>query len=140
MCDYSAVTSGDCSGGGFQVGASNYNQPDALVVASNSSAVVVTINYRLHAFGFLGGAALRPRSADGSMGNYGIKDQQQALKWVRKHIGAFQGNNRLVTVFGESAGEIMLGAAYICDGCVQGARVSLRISHSRLRSGFMIER
>jgi len=91
-------------GGGFLEGASNYNRPDSLVSASKSSVVVVTLNYRLHAFGFLGGAAMRGRSSDKSIGNYGIMDQREALRWVRDYISAFGGNPGSVTIFGESAG------------------------------------
>lgn len=61
--------------------------------------VVVTINYRLGLLGFLDHAAL-----DGDPGNYGIKDQQQALRWVRDNVANFGGNPNNVTIFGESAG------------------------------------
>jgi len=91
-------------GGAFALGASNYNRPDSMVAASNRSVVVVTINYRLNALGFLGGRALQPRSEDRGTGNWGIDDQRLALAWVRDHIASFGGDGQSVTIFGESAG------------------------------------
>lgn len=61
--------------------------------------VVVTINYRLGALGFLAHPAL-----GASSGDYGLMDQQAALRWVRRNIGQFGGNPHNVTIFGESAG------------------------------------
>ncbi|EXJ70043.1 uncharacterized protein A1O5_07116 [Cladophialophora psammophila CBS 110553] len=69
--------------------------------------VVVTINFRLGAFGFLASADLEldnRRSGDAGVGNYGIHDQILALQWVRRYIGAFGGDPELVTVVGQSAG------------------------------------
>lgn len=66
--------------------------------------IVVTINYRLGAFGFLAAAGLTGESPDHTSGNYGIEDQQAALQWVRRNIRAFGGNPEKVTMFGESAG------------------------------------
>ncbi len=87
-------------GGAFNTGgAITYADPTPLV---DKGVAVVTINYRLGALGFLGVPALK--AADGSVGNYGIMDQQAALKWVRDNISAFGGDNRNVTIFGESAG------------------------------------
>eukprot|EP00927_Polykrikos_kofoidii_P086255 TRINITY_DN9609_c0_g1_i1.p1 TRINITY_DN9609_c0_g1~~TRINITY_DN9609_c0_g1_i1.p1 ORF type:complete len:587 (-),score=55.49 TRINITY_DN9609_c0_g1_i1:27-1787(-) len=91
-------------GGAYQSGASNHNHPDMLVTRANASVVVVSLNYRLTLFGFLGTDALKSRSVDGSVGNYGIQDQRLALSWVRSHIAAFGGDGTDVTIFGESAG------------------------------------
>jgi para-nitrobenzyl esterase len=65
--------------------------------------VVVTINYRLGAFGFLAHPALasRPR---GPSGNHGLMDQQVALRWVQRNITQFGGDPRNVTIAGQSAG------------------------------------
>ncbi len=66
--------------------------------------VLVTVNYRLGALGFLAHPALSAESPVGVSGNYGLLDQQAALSWVRRNIAAFGGDPDNVTVFGQSAG------------------------------------
>jgi para-nitrobenzyl esterase len=83
-------------GGGFTTGAgSSY---DAHRMATRGDVVVVTVNYRLGALGFLA-----HNSLPGS-GTFGLADQQAALHWVRAEIGAFGGDAHNVTLAGESAG------------------------------------
>ncbi|RFA27974.1 hypothetical protein CAI21_13730 [Alkalilimnicola ehrlichii] len=65
--------------------------------------VVVSINYRLGALGFLAHPALVDEQG-GTAGAYGLLDQKLALEWVQENIGAFGGNPANVTIFGESAG------------------------------------
>jgi para-nitrobenzyl esterase len=67
--------------------------------------VVVTINYRLGALGFLAHPALASRP-DGPSGNYGHMDQQAALRWVHENIDRFGGNPDNVTIDGQSAGAL----------------------------------
>ena len=87
-------------GGAFNTGAASvFADPTPLV---SKGVIVVGINYRLGAMGFLGHPALR--DADGSVGNYGIMDQQAALRWVQANIAQFGGDPKNVTIFGESAG------------------------------------
>jgi para-nitrobenzyl esterase len=89
-------------GGGFINGAgSDY---DARVLTAKGDAVVVTINYRLGVFGFLALPGLSAEARDHASGNFGLQDQQAALRWVRRNIAAFGGNPGNVTIFGESAG------------------------------------
>jgi para-nitrobenzyl esterase len=88
-------------GGALAVGESNEFDATRLV---QRDVVVVTLNYRLGALGFLAHPALSGESPDHVSGNYGFQDQQAALKWVRRNIRAFGGNPEKVTVFGESAG------------------------------------
>jgi para-nitrobenzyl esterase len=88
-------------GGALVVGESNEYDASKLV---QRGVVVVTINYRLGALGFLAHPALTGESPDHISGNYGIEDQQAALKWVRRNIRAFGGDPEKVTMFGESAG------------------------------------
>jgi para-nitrobenzyl esterase len=87
-------------GGGFTGGESDDYNPSALVA---DGVIVVTINYRLGALGFLADAALARRPG-GPAGDYGLMDQQAALRWVRRNIGRFGGDPHNVTIFGESAG------------------------------------
>ena len=66
--------------------------------------VVVTVNYRLGALGFLAHPALSAEGPDRASGDYGLMDQQAAMRWVQRNIRAFGGDPRQVTVGGESAG------------------------------------
>ena len=93
-------------GGAFYVGQSNTYRPDALVA---QNVVVVTLNYRLGAFGFLSHPALSAEQ-DGASGNYGLMDQQKALAWVNRNIARFGGDRDNVTLFGESAGGFSVNA------------------------------
>lgn len=87
-------------GGGLTNGSSN--QHDASLIVRNTGIVVVTINYRLGLFGFLAHPALTAEA--GQSGNYGLMDQQAALRWVHANIAAFGGDPGQVTIGGESAG------------------------------------
>lgn len=89
-------------GGAFVTGEGSDFNPASTLVAQG--AVVVTINYRLGAFGFLALPSLSAEDANGSSGNYGLQDQQFALTWVHNNIQAFGGNPNTVTISGESAG------------------------------------
>ncbi len=83
-------------GGAYVIGSGS--EYDARRLATTGNVVVVTVNYRLGVFGFLGLAGL-----DGS-GDFGLADQQAALRWTRQNIAAFGGDAHNVTMFGESAG------------------------------------
>jgi para-nitrobenzyl esterase len=72
--------------------------------------VVVTTNYRLGTLGFFAPAELTAESAYHASGNYGLLDQIAALRWVHDNIAAFGGDRSRVTIFGESAGAIDIGA------------------------------
>lgn len=95
-------------GGGFSTGAGSTIFFDGAELA-RLGAVIVTINYRLGPFGFLAHPALSAESPDGVSGNDGLRDQVEALQWVRRNIARFGGHPECVTLFGESA-----GAAAIC--------------------------
>ena len=99
-------------GGSLLVGESNDYNPAALV---SHGVIVVTLNYRLGALGFLADAALAGRPG-GPSGNYGLMDQQAALRWVQRNIGAFGGDRRNVTVFGESAGGLSVLSQLVSPG------------------------
>jgi para-nitrobenzyl esterase len=89
-------------GGAFIAGGSS--QYDGTRLAAEGPVVVVTVNYRLGALGFLSHPALDEERADAPSGNDGLRDQQLALAWVKKNIAAFGGDPDNVTVMGESAG------------------------------------
>jgi para-nitrobenzyl esterase len=90
-------------GGAFVWGAGDTPWYDGTKFALHGDVVVVTINYRLNAFGFLHLADLFGERFAGS-GNAGILDQVAALEWVRECIASFGGDPGRVTIFGESAG------------------------------------
>ncbi len=96
-------------GGGFTIGSGSQAIYDGAVLARRGNAVVVTINYRLGPLGFL-----RLADATGgripSTGSEGMLDQIAALRWVRENIGEFGGDPANVTIFGESAGGMSVGA------------------------------
>lgn len=94
-------------GGAFIMGSGSQVGYDGASLARRGDVVVVTVNYRLGALGFLHLAELDP-SYDRS-GNLGILDQIAALEWVRDNIAAFGGDPGNVTVFGESAGGMSVG-------------------------------
>jgi len=90
-------------GGGHQFGSSdfNYYQSNAL---AKKGVILVTINYRLGAMGYMAHPALSKTDPNGVSGNYGTLDQIAALKWVKENISAYGGDPENVTIFGESAG------------------------------------
>ncbi len=76
---------------------------DPTVMVETGHIIVVTINYRLGALGWLADASLPSDTASDS-GNWGLMDQQLALKWVRDNIRAFGGDPNRVTISGEFRG------------------------------------
>ena len=80
---------------------------DGSKMASDGKAVVVTMEYRLNLMGWLAHPAL---DDEGHLfANYGLLDQQLALKWVKRNIAQFGGDNDDVTLGGQSAGAIDTG-------------------------------
>lgn len=77
---------------------------DGTTLASTHDVVVAVVQYRLGAFGFLGGEELRERDPSGSTGNWGLLDNIASLEWLQKNLAAFGGDPSRVTIFGESSG------------------------------------
>ncbi|XP_056311120.1 crystal protein [Danio aesculapii] len=88
-------------GGDFIAGSASKPLYDGRFISNYTQTVLVSIAYRLGAFGFLV-SGKDPKLA--AVGNYGILDQQAALIWVQQNIAAFGGDPSRVTIFGESAG------------------------------------
>ncbi|SPC61746.1 related to Cholinesterase precursor [Ustilago sp. UG-2017b] len=107
-------------GGAFTSGRNSLHSYDGGNLASRSDIVVVTINYRLGALGWLA-------SGKELEGNAGLSDQILALKWVKKHIAAFGGDPDRITIGGESAGAQSV-SALIASSAAKGL----------FRAGFML--
>jgi para-nitrobenzyl esterase len=90
-------------GGGFFNGNGN---ADNSLLATTGNEVIVSMNYRLNIFGFLADN----KALGANSGDYGLQDQQAALRWVQNNITAFGGDPKTVTIFGESA-----GGSSVCD-------------------------
>ncbi|KAI0699098.1 carotenoid ester lipase precursor [Cytidiella melzeri] len=90
-------------GGGFEIGSPQLYDGGVIVERSiemGSPVVYVSMNYRVSAFGFLGGSEIK----EAGVGNLGLQDQRQAFRWIQKYISAFNGDPTKVTIWGESAG------------------------------------
>ncbi|MBS1677451.1 MAG: carboxylesterase family protein [Actinobacteria bacterium] len=92
----------------FHHGAFIYGGPGVPIfdgaALARAGVVVVTVAYRLGRLGFLAHPGLSAESAEGSSGNYGLRDQICALEWLQRNVAAFGGDPDCVTVFGVSAG------------------------------------
>ena len=97
-------------GGAGLYGESNDFNPRKIV---DQGIVVVTINYRLGALGFLAHPALTAASSNNESGDYGLMDQQAALQWVQRNIDGFGGTPGNVTLFGQSAGGLSVASQLV---------------------------
>jgi para-nitrobenzyl esterase len=95
-------------GGGFTIGSGSEPIYDGRAFAARD-VVLVTINYRLGAFGYLCHEDFIDFESE-FQANFGMLDQLAALKWVQEEIEAFGGDSNNVTIFGESAGALSVGA------------------------------
>jgi para-nitrobenzyl esterase len=89
---------------------------DATRLVEQGDVIVVTINYRLGALGFLAHPAFTAEAPDHASGNYGLLDQQEALRWVGRNIVRFGGDPSRVTIFGESAGGLSVHSQLASPG------------------------
>ncbi|MFO1417970.1 MAG: carboxylesterase family protein [Methylotetracoccus sp.] len=102
-------------GGGFQEGASSQAVFMGTRLAAIGQAVIVTINYRLGALGFLTGGT----GPNQITPNLGLADQRLAIQWVHDNASAFGGDPSRITLFGESAGAMSIGI-HLTAPAVQG--------------------
>lgn len=94
-------------GGSLLTGASLFSMYDGTRLAKRG-VIVVSINYRLGALGFMAHPELSAESEHGISGNYGLLDQIAALRWIERNIKAFGGDPDNVTIAGESAGALSI--------------------------------
>lgn len=104
-------------GGAFIIGAGSQDLYEGSQLAQKGDVVVVTVNYRLGALGFLNLNEVTGGRIP-STGNEGLLDQAAALKWVQDNIATFGGDPENVTIFGESAGGMSVG----CHLAMPGSR------------------
>jgi para-nitrobenzyl esterase len=102
-------------GGGFIEGSARNTWYDGANLAGRGDVVVVTVQYRLGAWGFLDVSETGGQDFAHS-GNVGLLDQVAALKWVKENIAAFGGDPNNVTLFGQSAGSASAGMLMVMPG------------------------
>ncbi|MDR2931771.1 MAG: carboxylesterase family protein [Oscillospiraceae bacterium] len=90
-------------GGGSRTGYTAEMEFDGERMARRG-VILVSVAYRVNAFGYLANNEIIAESGDGCFGNYGLLDQLEALKWIKRNIAAFGGDPNNVTIFGQSAG------------------------------------
>ena len=101
-------------GGSFVAGSAGDALFDGTRLAQ-SGVIVVTLNYRLGAFGWLAHPALAEDPLDSRVANFGMMDQIAALRWVHENIGAFGGDLNNVTLFGTSSGAASVALLMLCE-------------------------
>lgn len=110
-------------GGGFAAGDGSERRYDGENMAKKG-IVTLTVNYRLGIWGFFAHPELTKESPNHASGNYGLLDQNAALKWVQANISKFGGDPKRVTIAGESAGSIAVSAQMaspLSKGLIAGA-------------------
>ncbi|KAK0503648.1 carotenoid ester lipase precursor [Armillaria luteobubalina] len=107
-------------GGGFELGGTAMYDGTSIVsrsIALNQPVIYVSMNYRVSGFGFLASKEVK----EAAVGNLGLHDQREALRWIQKYITTFGGDPTKVTLWGESAGAISAAMHTIAyDGDTQG--------------------
>jgi para-nitrobenzyl esterase len=101
-------------GGSFVAGTAGDPMFDGSKLAQ-AGVIVVTLNYRLGAFGWLAHPTLAEGSSDSHITNYGMMDQIAALRWVHENITAFGGDANNVTLFGTSSGAASVALLMLCE-------------------------
>lgn len=102
-------------GGGFELGAPAMYDGGSVVqksITNKTPIVFVSMNYRVSGFGFLASKEVKAAG----VGNLGLQDQREALRWIQKYISVFGGDPTKVTIQGESAGAISVGLQMVTNG------------------------
>jgi para-nitrobenzyl esterase len=100
-------------GGGFQAGSASTPLYGSGGLPRATGIVLVTLNYRLGALGFMAHPLLSAESAQHVSGNYALLDAIAALGWVKRNIAKFGGDPNRVTIFGQSAGSYLINKLMI---------------------------
>ncbi|KAI0995973.1 hypothetical protein K3495_g12208 [Podosphaera aphanis] len=104
-------------GGGYGAGNNRYNFTE-LILSNSHTFVVVSVQYRLAAFGFMSSSELTKFG----VANAGLHDQHFALEWIQKHITKFGGDPTRVTIAGESAGAGSVMQQVLAFGGTEGTK------------------
>lgn len=115
-------------GGAFEGGSSSLYPLDFL--ARSGDIIVISLNYRLGLFGFMA----HPAFAAENNGGYGLEDQREALRWIKRNIAAFGGDPDNITIAGESA-----GAGSICMHIIAPQETSGLFNKAIIQSAACIE-
>jgi para-nitrobenzyl esterase len=124
-------------GGGFGEGSGSIAAYNGEGLAKKG-IIVVNVNYRLGALGFLAHPELTAESPNHASGNYGLLDMIAALKWVKANIEAFGGDPNRVCISGQSAGAMAVGgliASPLAKGLFQRAMTQSGSSFRGMGSG-----
>ncbi|MCS3871471.1 para-nitrobenzyl esterase [Chryseobacterium ginsenosidimutans] len=124
-------------GGSYEVGCGDLPTSDPTIWIKEQNIIVVAITYRLGLFGFLGGSEERPA-------NLGLFDIIEALKWIKKNIQSFGGNDGNITLFGQSSGGDAIAHLMISEGVenlfqrviIQSAPLGFRHKRDKMSSEF----
>lgn len=111
------------TGGGFSIGTGNNVDFSPDYIMNRKDIILVVLQHRLGVFGYL------CSGTTASQGNFGLKDQQLALEWIRDNIETFGGNSQLVTLLGQGSGS----AAVMMH--MMNAKSSLLFHQAILQSG-----
>ena len=122
-------------GGGYSGGGSSEPRHNGDFLPLKG-VVLVTVNYRLGAFGFLALPELAGEQG-GSSGNYGLMDMIAALRWVKTNAASFEGDPNRVTIFGESAGSFAVSTLMAIPAAQGLFHRAIGESGSALNSGTM---
>ncbi|KAL9940508.1 hypothetical protein V8E36_001213 [Tilletia maclaganii] len=129
-------------GGGWQVGSSTTDSLNATALVdasidSNQPIIFVSIQYRVGAFGFLGGQEVAQAAQAGDIDlNPGLYDQREALRWIQKYISYFGGDPTRVTAAGQSAGAASVSTQMIANDGQLGGLFSGAIMQSGSASNY----
>jgi para-nitrobenzyl esterase len=96
-------------GGSYHIGSADLQTSDPTLLVQEQQVIVVSVNYRLGLFGFLGGYDHRPA-------NLGLLDIREAIRWVKQNIQAFGGDPENLTLVGQSAGGDAIANLMIAEG------------------------